>query len=144
MMKLHTKMKEMIINAPHIADAVLDCVADGVFTVDRDFRITYFNQAAEDILGYDRREVLGRQCSEIFKSTICDNGCGLKRSLEHDRPVMMRAIYVTNANGDRLPVCISAGVLRNEDGEVIGAVETFRDLTHIEMVRTEGLSLIHI
>ena len=138
MMKLHTKMKEMIINAPHIADAVLDCVADGVFTVDRDFRITYFNQAAEDILGYDRREVLGRQCSEIFKSTICDNGCGLKRSLEHDRPVMMRAIYVTNANGDRLPVCISAGVLRNEDGEVIGAVETFRDLTHIEMVRTEG------
>ena len=128
----------MIIKAPHAADAVLDCVADGVFTVDGDFRITYFNQAAEDILGYDRREVLGRPCSEIFKSSICENGCGLKRSLEHDRPGMMRAIYVTNADGHRLPVCISAGVLRNESGEVIGAVETFRDLTHIEMVRTEG------
>ncbi|MEX1311130.1 MAG: sigma 54-interacting transcriptional regulator [Candidatus Sulfomarinibacteraceae bacterium] len=128
----------MVINAPHVADAVLDCVADGVFTVDTDFRITYFNQAAEDILGYDRRQVLGRPCSEIFKSSICENGCGLKRSLEHDRPVMMRAIYVTNADGQRLPVCISAGVLRNESGEVIGAVETFRDLTHIEMVRTEG------
>ena len=137
-MKFHTKMKEIIINAPHVADAVLDCVADGVFTVDRDFRITYFNQAAEDILGYDRRLVLGRPCSEVFKSSICENGCGLKRSLEHDRPVMMRAIYVTNADGDRLPVCISAGVLRNDSGEVIGAVETFRDLTHIEMVKTEG------
>jgi len=122
------------VNETFVADAVLDCVADGVFTVDSDFRITYFNKAAEEILGYDRQQVIGRPCREVFRSSICDNGCGLKRAIENDHPVMMRAIYITNASGDRLPVCISAGVVRDDNGEMVGAVETFRDLTQLEMV----------
>ena len=120
-----------------IAENVLDCVADGVFTVDTNFRITYFNQAAEEILGYDRHQVLGRPCREVFKSSLCDQGCGLQRAIENDRPVMMRAIYITNSVGERLPVCISAGALVDDAGEMVGAVETFRDLTHIEMVTNE-------
>jgi PAS domain S-box-containing protein len=124
----------MYLKDDFVADAVLDCVADGVFTVDSDFRITYFNRAAEEILGYDRRQVLGRPCREVFQSSICEQGCGLKRAIENDHPVMMRAIYITNASGDRLPVCISAGVLRDANGEMVGAVETFRDLTQLEMV----------
>jgi PAS domain S-box-containing protein len=127
----------MVFSNPLATDTVLDCVADGVFTVDKEFRITYFNQAAEEILGYDRHEVIGRPCRDVFRTSICDQGCGLQRALDHDRPVMMRAIYITNAAGDRLPVCISAGVLRNSSGEIVGAVETFRDLTHIEMVKNE-------
>ena len=122
---------------PPIAENVLDCVADGVFTVDRDFRITYFNQAAEEILGYKRHQVLGRPCREVFKSSLCGQGCGLQRAIENDRPVMMRAIYITNSVGERLPVCISAGALLDDTGEMVGAVETFRDLTHIEMVSND-------
>ena len=128
----------MPLRNPLVADTVLNCVADGVFTVDRDFRITYFNQAAEEILGFDREQVMGRPCREIFKSSICDNGCGLKRAIDHGRPVMMRAIYITNSVGERLPVCISAGALLDDDGEIVGAVETFRDLTHVEMVTDDG------
>ena len=119
---------------PPIAENVLDCVADGVFTVDKDFRITYFNQAAEEILGFERHQVMGRPCREVFKSSLCEQGCGLQRAIENDRPVMMRAIYITNSVGERLPVCISAGALFDDSGEMVGAVETFRDLTHIEMV----------
>lgn len=123
---------------PPIAENVLDCVADGVFTVDRDFRITYFNQAAEEILGFERQQVIGRPCREVFKSSLCEQGCGLQRAIENDRPVMMRAIYITNSVGERLPVCISAGALFDDNGEMVGAVETFRDLTHIEMVSSGG------
>ena len=115
---------------PPTAENVLDCVADGVFTVDKDFRITYFNQAAEEILGFERHQVMGRPCREVFKSSLCEQGCGLQRAIENDRPVMMRAIYITNSVGERLPVCISAGALFDDSGEMVGAVETFRDLTH--------------
>jgi PAS domain S-box-containing protein len=118
-----------------IPASVLDSVADGVFTVDADWRITSFNRAAEEITGLRREEVLGRPCREIFNASICDCGCGLKRAIDNRVPVIMRAIYIHNADGERLPICISASVLRGEDGEVIGGVETFRDLTLIESVR---------
>ena len=125
-------------NDPNVADAVLNCVADGVFTVDNNFRITYFNKAAEEILGFDRRDVIGRPCREVLRSSVCDQGCGVERTLENGRPVMMRAIYITNSVGERLPVCISASVLSNSDGEIVGAVETFRDLTHLEMFKNDS------
>jgi len=128
----------MKLSDPFVAEAVLDCVADGVFTVDRNFRITYFNRAAEEILGFDRQDVIGRSCRDVFKSSLCDQGCGLERALDHDRPVMMRAIYITNSVGERLPVCISAGALRDSDGVIVGGVETFRDLTHIEMIKNDS------
>ena len=132
-------MEGMIHNDLLVADAVLDCVADGVFTVDKDFRITYFNQAAEEMLGYHRNEVMGRPCREVFQSSICEQGCGLKRAVDDGRSVMMRAVYITNSGGQRLPVGVSAGALLNDDGEVVGAVETFRDLTQIEMTTADSI-----
>jgi len=119
------------------ANAVLDCVADGIFAVDLDFLITYFNRAAEEIIGVEREQVIGRPCRDVFKASICDCGCGLRRALEQDHPVAMRAVFITNSSGDRFPVCISAGVLRDSQGEVVGAVETIRDLTPVEMIKNE-------
>ena len=49
------------------ATAVLDCVADGVFTVDADWRISFFNKAAEQITGMRREDVIGKPCREIFE-----------------------------------------------------------------------------
>ena len=46
---------EMKLEFSRVADTVLDCIADGVFTVDRDFRITYFNAAAEEIRKFEKR-----------------------------------------------------------------------------------------
>ena len=118
---------------PFVAASVLDCVADGVFTVDADWRITSFNQAAEEITGLKRDDVLGRPCREVFQSSICESGCGLRRAIENQQSVLMRAIYITNGEGERVPVSISAGVLRDLEGNVIGGVETFRDLSLVQV-----------
>jgi PAS domain S-box-containing protein len=122
---------------PLIAASVLDCVADGVFTVDADWRITSFNQAAEEITGLSRDDVLGRPCREVFQASICESGCGLKRAIDNDKSVLMRAIYITNGDGERVPVSISAAVLRDLDGQVIGGVETFRDLSLVQVAHDE-------
>ena len=119
------------------ADRVLDSVADGVFTVDAEWRITSFNRAAEAITGMSREEVLGRSCREVFRSSACDCVCGLRRAIANGTQVLMRAIYIHDAGGERVPVCISASILRDEDGNFIGGVQSFRDLTLIESVRQD-------
>jgi len=116
---------------------ILDSIADGVFTVDRDWRITSFNRAAERITGIERREALGRHCWEVFRANICEADCALRRTMETGKPLVNRTVHILNSRGDSVPVSISTAVLRDERGEIIGGVETFRDLTVVEELRKQ-------
>jgi len=108
---------------------ILDSVADGVFTVDREWRITSFNRAAEQITGVPRAEAIGKRCCDVFRASICENACVLRRTLETGRPAINQAVYIIDAQGQRIPISISTAILRNPDGQAIGGVETFRDLS---------------
>ncbi len=116
---------------------ILESISDGVFTVDRDWRITSFNRAAEEITGIPRKEALGRLCSEVFRSSMCETDCALRRTLENGKPIVNKATVVVNAEGKSVPVSISTGLLRDYWGKVIGGVETFRDLSPVEELRKE-------
>ncbi len=116
---------------------ILDSIADGVFTVDLEWRITTFNKAAEQITGIRRKEALGRNCWEVFRANICERQCALKKTMETGNSILNQSIYIVNAKGDRLPISISTALLKDEDGRVIGGVETFRDLTLVEELRKE-------
>jgi len=117
--------------------AVLDSISDGVFTVDLDWCVSSFNRAAEQITGIPRKQALGRKCWEVLKASVCESDCPLRRSLETGRPVRNRTLYILNSRGERVPVSISTAVLRDAGGKVIGGVETFRDLSELEALRTE-------
>jgi len=116
---------------------ILDSVADGVFTVDHEWLITSFNRAAERITGVPRAEAIGRRCCEVFRASICERDCALRQTTETGQPVVNKAIYIVNAGGQRVPISISTALLRDEAGQVIGGVETFRDLTLVEQLRKE-------
>jgi PAS domain S-box-containing protein len=116
---------------------ILDSIADGVFTVDKEWRITSFNRAAEQITGIARAEALNRHCWEVFRTSICEQRCALRETLETGRPLVNQSIFIVNAEGDRVPVSISTALLRNKSGEIIGGVETFRDLSVVEELRKE-------
>jgi len=105
---------------------ILDSISDGVFTVDRDWKITSINRAAEEITGVPRREALGRRCSEVFRAGICEGECALKETMETGRAIVCRPIYIIDAGGDRVGISISTALLKDENGNVIGGVETFR------------------
>ena len=121
---------------PDPAGIIMESIADGVFTVDREWRITSFNRAAEEITGFSRRQALGRLCREIFRANICETGCALKQTIETGSPAVNRAVYIVNAKGKRVPISISTGVLKSGP-TVIGGVETFRDLSLVEELRKE-------
>jgi PAS domain S-box-containing protein len=122
---------------PEAARIILDSVTDGVFTVDRDWRITSFNRAAEAITGVSHDEAIGARCCDVFRASICESECALRETMRTDRPVLNKAIYIIDAANRKLPISVSTAILRDADGEVIGGVETFRDLSQVEDLRRE-------
>jgi len=116
---------------------ILDSIADGVFTVDRNWQITSFNRAAEEITGWAREDAMGKSCSDIFHSSICGKNCAIAESLYKGAPVANRSITIRNSQGSKVPISISAAPLTDHEGNIIGGVETFRDLTTITSLRQQ-------
>jgi PAS domain S-box-containing protein len=116
---------------------ILDSIADGVFTVDRNWRITSFNRAAEIITGWSKDDAMGMSCSEVFCSSICGRNCAIAESLYSGKPVANRSITIVSREGEKIPISISASPLTDHEGNIIGGVETFRDLTTITTLRDQ-------
>jgi PAS domain S-box-containing protein len=118
-------------------EAILESISDGVFTVDRQWRITSFNRAAEEITGIPRDEAIGRLCSEVFRSSMCGASCALQITLDSGKPIIGKSGYIINAEGNRIPISISTAVLQDSHGSIMGGAETFRDLSELEALRLE-------
>lgn len=118
-------------------EIILNSIADGVFTVDLEWRITFFNRAAEVITGVPASEAIGKLCCEVFRASVCESTCVLKYSLDTGKPVVNKPVAILRADGREIPISVSTALLRDESGEVIGGVETFRDLSLVEKLRRE-------
>lgn len=122
---------------PTATDAILESISDGVFTVDKEWRVTSFNRAAEKITGVSRKEAIGRRCAEVFRSSMCGAECALQKTLKTGRPIIGKSGYIINADGERMPISISTAVIRDADGKVTGGAEVFRDLSEVDALRRE-------
>ncbi|MBT3200519.1 MAG: sigma 54-interacting transcriptional regulator [Phycisphaerales bacterium] len=118
-------------------DAILDSINEGVFTIDLDWRITSFNLAAERITGVSRSEAIGEPCCEVFRASICENSCVLKQTLSTGSPLVNATAHIITNSGGRVPIRISTAELKDANGQVIGGVETFQDLSQIEQLQKE-------
>ncbi len=116
---------------------ILESISDGVFTVDSDWRIMSFNRAAEEITGIPREEAVGRHCSEVFRASMCETDCALRRTTETGSPIINKSAFIIDAEGRRIPISVSTALLRDEKGNIVGGVETFRDLSLVEELRKE-------
>ena len=136
-------MSEKLLKVPDPAgeaqffETVLRCVADGVFTVDRNWRITSFNRAAERITGVPVERAIGKRCSEVFHSDLCEHACPIRETLDSGVDVIDRSARILSRTGRSIPISVSSAVLRAQDGTLLGAVETFRDLSTLEQLRRE-------
>ena len=134
--KSNTPLKNPLVE-PKWTRLILDSIADGVFTVDRKGRITSFNKAAERITGFSREEAVGCFCHEIFRANICFESCPLKVTAKTHESFVNLEVNILNRDNMEIPISISTALIRNETGEVIGAVETFRDLSLIRELHKE-------
>ena len=116
---------------------ILDSIDQGVFTVDADFVVTSFNAAAERIIGMERSEAIGQRCHHVFRASICETGCALRRTLETGEPLRDVRIDVLNSEMEAVPLSVSTAVLRDRDGGLLGGVELFRDISELESLRKQ-------
>jgi PAS domain S-box-containing protein len=127
---------ETIRNRRHI-NTILDSVADGIFTVDERMHIWTYNKAAEELTGIPYGEAVGRPCYEIFRSSVCESGCPVREAMESGQSVINREVEITDSEGHRKPVSVSASILEDEEGNITGAVETMRDLSLVHTLKEE-------
>ncbi len=126
---------------------IIDSLNDGLYIVDKDRVIRFWNKAAERITGFAAWEVLGTPCSKDILMHVDEEGNDLCRGMCPLALAMATGknrdaeVYLHHKKGHRVPVWVRAGVLRNSEGEVVGAVELFSDMTSIEANRLRLMEL---
>ena len=114
---------------PHLVPNLLDSVADGIFAIDSKMRIISFNRAIEQMTGYSRDEVIGTHCKDVFKSELCCQDCSVQKAVCAGESVLDHELDILDRHDQPLRVSLSASPVRNEQGEITGAVETIRNLS---------------
>jgi len=131
---------------------LLENLADGIYFVDPERKITFWNRSAEQLTGFIREEVVGRHCHDnilnhvdLEGNQLCKTMCPLARTLQ-DGKNRSASVYLQHKDGHRLPVSIRISPIINGD-RIIGAVESFSDsssqiasLQRIEHLEKENLT----
>jgi diguanylate cyclase (GGDEF)-like protein len=122
---------------------IIDNLYDGVYFVDRDRVINYWNKGAERITGYSAAQTIGRSCRDNLLNHVtasgvqlCLNHCPLTAVMEDGKECEVE-VFLHHADGHRLPVVIRAAALRDETGRIIGAIETFSNNSNVMNTRRE-------
>ncbi|HMB65314.1 MAG TPA: ATP-binding protein, partial [Patescibacteria group bacterium] len=130
-------------------EAILYSIGDGVFVIDKDYKITIFNDVAAKISGYSAKEAIGEKYDQILKfvdeKEEKDKKEFIKTPIKKgDVEDMGRDTVLITKNGHRIPVADSAAPLKDKDGNILGCVVVFRDVTkerQIDKAKTEFVSL---
>ena len=119
--------------SPNFYATLLDNLYDGVYFVNLERQITLWNQAAERITGFTKGEVLGKRCADNLLrhvdhrgNSLCEGACPLAYTLR-DGQLRSASVFLHHKDGHRLPVAIGVAPITDQQQNIIGAVEIFRD-----------------
>ena len=130
----------MAVGNNRFTEVILDSLGEGLFTVDKEFRINSFNRAAEKILGIKKDEAIGDYCKNVIKSRRCFEDCPLGRVLETGKNLYDFESELVHRSGRRVPVKINAAVLKDYDDSPLGGVISFRDMSYLEAIKGDLLT----
>ena len=120
---------------PRFLPVIFQSIPHGIFTVDEHGKITSFNQAAEQITGYQADQAIGKRCYDVFRADICQQDCPLKRSVRTMEKTEDREVTILTKDDKKLVISISTAAMTDDAGNVIGGVEMFRDLSQVIELR---------
>jgi len=130
-------------------EAILNCIGDGVFVLDKKKRIVLFNPMAEKISGYTKEEVRGKVYNKVlkfvFEKNHKENKEFIESALNFGRLSKMLDHTILIAKGGKeIPVDDSAAPLKDSLGKVVGCIVIFRDVTkqrEIDRMKTDFVSV---
>ena len=117
-------------------ERIIENLYDGLYFVDRDRIITYWNKAAEQISGFTANEVIGKSCSDNILThvdsdgnSLCTGMCPLAATIADGKP-REAEVYMHHKDGHRIPVSVRVSALTDRDGNIIGGIELFTDISN--------------
>ena len=117
-------------------ERIIENLHDGLYFVDRDRVITYWNKAAEQISGFTANEVIGTSCSDNILThvdsegnNLCTGMCPLAATIADGKP-RKDEVYMHHKEGHRIPVSVRVSTLTDRDGNIIGGIELFTDISN--------------
>jgi diguanylate cyclase (GGDEF)-like protein/PAS domain S-box-containing protein len=121
---------------------VLDNLYDGIYYVNIEKKIVFWNKAAEKITGYSKAEVVNKRCSDNILQHVDDSGrelcicgCPLAKVIQDGVP-REATVYLHHKQGHRVPVIVKITPIYNANQKIVGAVELFSDAsTTMNVVR---------
>jgi diguanylate cyclase (GGDEF)-like protein/PAS domain S-box-containing protein len=115
---------------------IVENLHDGLYIVDRDRKISYWNRAAENISGFSAQEVIGSSCADNILTHIdsegkllCLDGCPFEITFQDGKP-RDAEVYMHHKDGHRVPVSIRVTALTDREGNIIGGIELFTDISN--------------
>lgn len=116
---------------------IIENLHDGLYFVDQNRIITFWNKAAEQISGFTANEVVGSSCSNNILThvdsegnNLCTGRCPLAATIA-DGKHREAEVYMHNKNGHRIPVSVRISTLTDRNGNIIGGIELFTDISNM-------------
>lgn len=116
-------------------ERILDHLMEGIIAHDKDRRILFFNRAAEEVTGYSKAEVIGRDCHEVFGNPFCGDRCSFCGQAPNDLTHVSYPVNVVTRNGELKRLEMSVTGMTDEKGCFVGVLAAFRDTTVLDGLR---------
>jgi len=121
---------------------IIDSLPVGVITVSPEMKVTSFNRWAETLTGYSEKEAVGRYCGDVLQGAMCRTNCPLKTAINRHHPEVRVDSTIKNRRGEIIPVRMNTAALLDDNGNLIGGVEAFQDISRLKTMEREKDNLI--
>lgn len=121
------KVEQALKQEKERAELIFKNVPVGIFTIDLNKVITNWNRRAEEITGFSAEDVVGRHCN-LCKISAGD--CDFWQDII-TAPSRQKIKNIRNKKGEIRIISMNVDLIRNENNEVVGAINSFEDITEI-------------
>lgn len=121
---------------------IIESLPIGVLTVSPELRVTSINRWGERLTGYSKEEAVGRYCGDVMQGGLCRTNCPLKTAIYHQHSEVRVDTTITNKRGQTIPVRMNTAALMDDNGNLIGGVEAFQDISRLKTLEREKDNLI--
>ena len=135
---MHPSLESLLSDKENL-ERILDSLMEGIIAHDKQRRILFFNRAAEDITGYDRAELLGRDCHEAFGAPFCGGRCSFCGEPPDTWTRVDYPLNISTKDGDPRRIEMTVTGMTDETGCFTGVLAAFRDVTDLVGLLPERL-----
>ncbi len=134
---METVSLERLLSDKKNLERILDNLVEGIIAHDTERHILFFNSAAEEITGYDRRDLLGRDCHKAFGGPFCGGRCSFLNEVPTSLDHISYPLNILTRKGETRSVEMNVSGMKNERGDFMGVIASFRDVTDLLSLRIQ-------